>query len=105
MKPYVWDFRFLAEHWGVILAGLAGAIKLAATILVLGMVLGALVGMARTSRSATLRTGGTVFVELFRNIPAVVQVFWFYYVIPILSGAQASAFTASAIALTLYSSA
>jgi polar amino acid transport system permease protein len=44
-------------------------------------------------------------VEFFRNIPALVQVFWFYYTIPILTNIQSSAFVASAFALTLYNGA
>jgi polar amino acid transport system permease protein len=61
--------------------------------------------MMRSSRVTALRLAATCFVEFFRNIPALVQVFWCYYALPVLTGLQGSAFVASAVALTLYSTA
>jgi polar amino acid transport system permease protein len=105
MRPYQWDFSFLAQHYPLILLGLWGAVKLAAVTLALSLVLGVVVGMMRSSRVTPLRLAGTCFVEFFRNIPALVQIFWWYYAIPVLTGIQGNAFTASAVALTLYSTA
>uniref|UniRef100_UPI0013D338E6 ABC transporter permease subunit n=1 Tax=Acinetobacter baumannii TaxID=470 RepID=UPI0013D338E6 len=38
----------------------------------------------------------------FRNIPFLVQLFWFFYAIPVLTGIQARPFVAAWVALSLY---
>jgi glutamate/aspartate transport system permease protein len=45
-------------------------------------VLGSLVGVARTAPRPWLRSLGSVFVEVFRNIPLLVQMFLWYFVLP-----------------------
>ncbi|MGE0749764.1 MAG: amino acid ABC transporter permease [Variibacter sp.] len=105
MRPYQWNFRFLEQFYPLFLDGLWSAAKLAAVTLVLSLTFGVVIGTMRSSRIMALRLPGTWFVEFFRNIPALVQIFWCYYAIPVLTGIQGNAFTASAVALTLYSTA
>lgn len=51
--------------------------------LILAIIVGALIGTLRTLPNGRfLPTFGTVWVELFRNIPLLVQIFLWYYVIP-----------------------
>jgi len=105
MRPYRWDFGFLEQSYTLFFLGLWGAVKLAAVTLAFSLLFGVVIGMMRSSRVTPLRLAGTCFVEFFRNIPALVQVFWCYYALPVLTGIQGSAFVASAVALTLYSTA
>lgn len=49
---------------------------------VIALTLGSLVGVARTAPMAWLRALGTGFVEVFRNIPLLVQMFLWYFVLP-----------------------
>jgi glutamate/aspartate transport system permease protein len=46
------------------------------------LALGVLVGMAREAPAAPVRALATAHVELFRNIPVLVQLFFIYYVLP-----------------------
>ncbi|MFC5386657.1 amino acid ABC transporter permease [Aquamicrobium segne] len=48
----------------------------------LAMLLGSVVGVARTTPVAWMRGVGVVFVEMFRNIPLLVQMFLWYFVLP-----------------------
>lgn len=100
-----WHFGFLLRRYNVILVGLFGTLKLAAVTLVASLLIGAIAGMGRASRSASIRAVATCYVEFFRNIPALVMVFWFFYVIPVLTGIQENAFVAAAAALSFYSGA
>lgn len=59
---------------------LTGEIALYAWIAALA--LGLLVGIARQAPSAPVRALATAHVELFRNIPVLVQLFFIYYVLP-----------------------
>jgi polar amino acid transport system permease protein len=100
-----WDFSFLVRRYHVILDGLYGTLALAAVTLAVSLLLGIIAGMGRTSRSAAIRAAATCYVEFFRNIPALVQVFWFFYVFPILTGVQENPFISAATALSFYSGA
>lgn len=50
--------------------------------LVLALVVGSLIGIIRTAPNKWLARFGEVWTELFRNIPLLVQVFLWYYVLP-----------------------
>lgn len=48
----------------------------------IALVVGSIIGVARTVPWAPLRWIGTAYVELFRNIPLLVQVFLWFFVLP-----------------------
>ncbi|MBR0642344.1 amino acid ABC transporter permease [Plastoroseomonas hellenica] len=100
-----WDFAFLIDQRHFILQGLLGTLRLAVVSLVAGTVIGLVGATARLSGSAILRAVGTGYVEFFRNIPVLVQIFWLYFSIPILTGVQPNAYAAAAIATSLYAGA
>lgn len=100
-----WDFSFLAGQQHFIIQGLLGTLKLAVTCVIAGMILGLVFTTARLSRHAVLRVIGTCYVEFFRNIPVLVQIFWFYFALPIMTGMQPNAYAASSVAVSLYAGA
>ncbi|MDH6167604.1 glutamate/aspartate transport system permease protein [Variovorax boronicumulans] len=72
--PTYWQWMLSAWGWTVSVALLA---------LVVALVLGSLVGIIRTlPDSPWLVRFGNAWVELFRNIPLLVQIFLWYHVIP-----------------------
>jgi polar amino acid transport system permease protein len=99
---YEWDFSFLVAYYPLLLQGLLHTIELALISLACGMAAGLLLGMARSSNHAAVRLPATCFVEIFRNIPVLVILFWFYFVLPILTGAQTPPFAAAVAAFTAY---
>jgi len=64
---------------GRFLQGFVTTVKLSAYCLVLSLFFGALVAMLQGSRVALMRRTATVFVELFRNTPPLVQLYFFYF--------------------------
>ncbi|MFD4670362.1 amino acid ABC transporter permease [Lentzea sp. NPDC058450] len=68
---------------------------------VLALVFGAIFAAARLSDHAWIRTPAAVIVEIFRAIPLVIMMFFFYYGLPV-AGVKLSAFTAVVISLMLY---
>jgi glutamate/aspartate transport system permease protein len=69
--------------WGAMLiSGLGWTLAVAALSWILAFVLGSLVGIARTSEHRWLAFLGGAYVELFRNIPLLVQFFLWYFVVP-----------------------
>lgn len=84
----------------LLLQGLQNTVLLFAAVLVLGLPLGLMAGLAQLSRSRTLRWIATAYVELFRGLPLYVTLFWFYFALPHL-GVQLGLWQASIIACTL----
>jgi glutamate/aspartate transport system permease protein len=65
-----------------ILSGLGWTLSLALGAWTIALIVGTLVGVARTFRSGILPRLGRVYVETFRNIPLLVQMFFWYFVLP-----------------------
>jgi glutamate/aspartate transport system permease protein len=65
-----------------ILSGLGWTLSLALGAWTIALVVGTLVGVARTLPSGIWPRLGRVYVETFRNIPLLVQMFFWYFVLP-----------------------
>jgi polar amino acid transport system permease protein len=68
-------------------------------------VLGVLVALGRLSKWRVLSSISATYIEVFRDTPVLVQLFWVYYVLPILLGIRIDALTAAILGLTLHSTA
>ena len=65
-----------------ILSGLVWTLSLAFGAWAIALVVGTLVGVARTIKGGIWPRLGRVYVETFRNIPLLVQMFFWYFVLP-----------------------
>jgi glutamate/aspartate transport system permease protein len=71
-----------------IVSGLSWTLSLALGAWTIALVVGTLVGVARTLPKGMLPRLGRVYVETFRNIPLLVQMFFWYFVLPELLPAR-----------------
>ena len=111
---YQWNWSILVSepYLGWLAAGLGWTIGLSLVAWTIAFLLGSLLGIMRTSPSAVMRAIGTAYVELFRNVPLLVQLFLWYFVFPELLPDDAGrwvkrdmplpAFSTAAVALGLY---
>lgn len=83
---YDFDWHMLLEdpHRGWILEGLATTVQLSLSAWVIALILGIVIGAIRMSHLRALRIIGTTYVEIFRNIPLLVQLFIWFFVFPLL---------------------
>jgi len=88
----------------IILDGLVNTLLFCSISIACGLVLGAVIALARLSRHAYLRMPAVAFVEVFRNTPFLVQVFTVYFALPSL-GIRLNATTAGILVLTAYGAA
>jgi polar amino acid transport system permease protein len=102
---YRWNFATVFENLDVLWVGALGTLRLFAICMVLGLSFGLLVGLGRHARSRWAYLPATAFVEFFRNTPVLVQIFWFYYALPILLPFQISPLAAAALGISLNSAA
>jgi glutamate/aspartate transport system permease protein len=65
-----------------ILSGLGWTLSLALGAWTIALVVGTMVGVARTLPGGIWPRLGRVYVETFRNIPLLVQMFFWYFVLP-----------------------
>ena len=102
---YTWDFQGLVQYWPLLWNGLVVTFQLASASLLVGLGLGLVVGLLRFSKNPLFNWPATFFIELFRNVPVLVQLVWFFYAFPILIDAKLSPFAAAVCAFSLNTSA
>ena len=80
---YQFDFSFLWDpdnaYWRDLLTGAFLTAKMTLLALVLGFLFGVFCAVARTSRFAWLRRVVSIYVEIIRNTPLLVQTFWLFF--------------------------
>ncbi|TMB30006.1 MAG: amino acid ABC transporter permease [Deltaproteobacteria bacterium] len=69
-------------YLGWLLQGLRTTVLLSACAWAVALVLGSLLGVFRTVPSRALRAIAGAYVEVFRNVPLLVQLFIWYFVVP-----------------------
>ena len=99
-----WDPFTQWPVWRFYLLGLVTTIKVALFSIGGAMVIGALMALARLSRTRPLRWAAAGYVEFFRGVPLVLLVFFVYLGLP-RYGVDLSAFSSLALALIVYNGA
>ena len=87
---YVWNWNVLWDKTGIgdeiylqwVFSGLMWLFAIGAVAWTIAMVLGTALGIMRTLPSKTLNRIAAAYVTLFRNVPLLIQLFIWYYVIP-----------------------
>jgi polar amino acid transport system permease protein len=102
---YQWDFAFLLRYAPLFWKGIGITLAFTAGTIMAGLLLGLAIGMGRLARSRLVNWPLIGFIEAFRCTPLLVQIVWFYYALPVISGIQMSAITAGAIVLSCYTAA
>ncbi|TMH55946.1 MAG: amino acid ABC transporter permease [Betaproteobacteria bacterium] len=70
------------QYWQLIVSGIYWTLAVSACSWVIALALGSVIGTIRTTTNPWLVRFGNAWVELFRNIPLLVQMFLWYFVIP-----------------------
>ena len=87
---YNWNWGILFQpspegqgtYLDMLLLGLGWTVATGICAWIVALIVGTIVGVARTLPSKTAERLGFAYVELFRNIPLVVQLFLWYFVMP-----------------------
>lgn len=102
---YDWRFDILWDYGSVFVDGAFITIQLTVFAFVIGVVLGLFIALCRLSRTPLIRVPATLYVEVFRSTPALVQLVWIYYALPIITGIRLSGFASIGIGLGLHTAA
>jgi glutamate/aspartate transport system permease protein len=95
-------FDAVLKNLPYLLTGFLTNLQLAACGLAGGLFLGALVGLGRISQRPWVYHAVTLYVNFLRNIPLILVIFWFYFVMPIIVGRNLDPFVSAAISFVVF---
>ncbi|MDE2204680.1 MAG: ABC transporter permease subunit, partial [Burkholderiaceae bacterium] len=80
---YQFDFSSInADNMRVLGDGMVLSLEITATAILVGIVWGTLLAMMRLSGIKPLQWFGQAYVNLFRSIPLVMVLLWFFLIVP-----------------------
>ncbi|GGB06009.1 ABC transporter permease [Brucella endophytica] len=97
---YTFDFAPVFAAWPMLLSGAIMTLKISAISMVLGLMLGVVFVLMRMSKLPPVRMIAVGYIELIRNTPFLVQVFFIYFGMPSL-GIRLGGEEAAILAMTL----
>lgn len=102
---YVWDFSPVWQNMDLLLLGLLNTLKITGTALAFGIPLGLFLALSRLAPTRWLSWPARFIIEFFRTTPPLVQLFWFFFALPILVGIEMTPYLAAALTFSIQSSA
>ncbi len=102
---YRWDFSPVFANWPLLAQGLLNTLKVTAVSLSFGLALGLVLALLRLSPRRFLSLSAGFVIEVFRTTPPLVQLFWFYFALPLLIGVEMTPFGAAVLTFSIQSAA
>ncbi|GLR12123.1 amino acid ABC transporter permease [Chitinimonas viridis] len=101
------DFNFSAivDSKDFLWEGLKYSASLTLFATFFGIVFGTLLAMARLSSIKPLNLAASAYVNLFRSVPLLLVIFWFYILVPLISGVQVGADKSAYITFAIFEAA
>jgi His/Glu/Gln/Arg/opine family amino acid ABC transporter permease subunit len=96
----VWGY--VSDNWEFLLRGLGRTLLVSAIAIAGAFLIGALLGAARAHRVPVLSQFATVYVEVIRNTPILVQIFFLYFALPQWPGIRLDVFTVAWLSVMIW---
>jgi len=81
---FKWAILWTDPYGGWILEGVATTVKLGILCCIFSMLIGVVIGTLRITQFKSLRVFAEAYTEFFRDIPLLVQLFFWYFAVPSL---------------------
>jgi polar amino acid transport system permease protein len=95
------DWSFLSDNGHELLVGLGRTLWVSAIAIAGAFVIGVVLGAARAQRIPVISQLAAIYVEVIRNTPILVQIFFLFFGLPQL-GIRLDAFTVAWISVTIW---
>jgi glutamate/aspartate transport system permease protein len=81
---YRWNWGILLQdpYWGWLWSGLEWTLLISLGSWIIALVIGVTFGIARSLPNRAVQMAAGIYVEIFRNVPPLVQLFLWYFVFP-----------------------
>ena len=100
-----WNFQAVLANSDLLLLGLLNTLKVTGLALLFGVPLGLILALLRLSTVRPLSGAAAFVIEFFRTTPPLVQLFWFFFALPILVDVRMTPFIAAIVTFSIQSSA
>jgi His/Glu/Gln/Arg/opine family amino acid ABC transporter permease subunit len=101
----VLDFGIVLKYWRPLTVAAGMTILITLSALALGLLLGVSLAILLELPVGRLRYIINAYIEIWRNTPLIVQLFWIHFGLPVVTGISTTALESGLLALTLQSSA
>jgi His/Glu/Gln/Arg/opine family amino acid ABC transporter permease subunit len=101
----VLDFGIVLKYWRPLTVAAGMTILITLSALALGLLLGVSLAILLELPIGPLRYVINAYIEIWRNTPLIVQLFWIHFGLPVVTGISTTALESGLLALTLQSSA
>src|SRR5688572_775673 len=102
---YQWDFAPVAANAALLALGLLNTLKVTVLALAFGVALGLVLALMRLSHRRWASWPAGFVIEVFRTTPPLVQLFWFFFALPLIVGIEMTPFLAAVVTFSIQSAA
>jgi glutamate/aspartate transport system permease protein len=95
-------FDVVARNLPFLIGGFGVTLQLTLCALIGGIALGMVVGLGRISRNKWVYQSVSLYVNFIRNMPLILVIFWFYFVMPIIAGRPLAPFLSAVISFIIF---
>ncbi len=95
------DWSVLRDNLPFLIEGAGTTLAITAVATAIATVFGLVLALARISGRRLLSWPAYAYIEFFRTTPPLIQIIWFYFVVPVLTGYELNSFQAASLALGL----
>lgn len=98
---YDWAWGIVPRALPALLKGLQLTLLITVVVVALGFFLAIFIAAGRLARNPLINKPIAAYIEFFRGTPALVQLVWIYYCLPIVLGLELPSIASIILALTL----
>jgi polar amino acid transport system permease protein len=98
---YTSDFDIVFRHFDILIEGLFGTLKIASLSLIGAVIIGMIAAFMKLAKVRVIRIPANIYIEIFRNTPGLVQLFWIFYALPVLINLNMNPFSAAVLSFSL----
>jgi len=99
------DWAGVIDFLPQLMTGLYYTLLISVLGLFIGFILGAIFGMGRVAKNKIIYGISTVYIEVVRGTPVLVQAIWIYFALPLIIGMNIESITAGVIVIAINSGA
>jgi glutamate/aspartate transport system permease protein len=96
------DYSFIARNAGFLFDGLLLSLTLTLVGVIGGLAVGTALALVRLFTGVIGNCVVDDYVFVFRAIPLILVIFWFYFMVPLILGKPVGAWTSAIVAFTLF---
>ena len=99
------DWAGVVDFFPQLMTGLYYTLLISVLGLLLGFILGAIFGFGRVAKNKIIYGIATVYIEVIRGTPVLVQAIWIYFALPLIIGINIASITAGVSVIAINSGA